>query len=127
MASSYETGKALSERMNPGMEAVLEERYGDLVPGLAQSVVDFAYGQQYARPGLGMRERVIATIAAVAALGAQTGPQLRIHIKAGLSEGLTPQEIGEIIWQMALYGGFPAAISALNVLRDVLAEQETTD
>ena len=127
MASSYETGKALSERMNPGMEAVLEERYGDLVPGLAQSVVDFAYGQQYARPGLGMRERVIATIAAVAALGAQTGPQLRIHIKAGLSEGLTAQEIGEIIWQMALYGGFPAAISALNVLRDVLAEQETAD
>lgn len=107
MSDSYARGKALSEQLNPGMEAALEARYGAIVPGLARSVVDFAYGQHYDRPGLPLRERYLATIAALTALGGQTRPQLKVNIAGGRKAGLSREEIGEVIWQMALYGGFP--------------------
>ncbi|WP_424973259.1 carboxymuconolactone decarboxylase family protein [Dinoroseobacter sp. S76] len=125
--STTETGRRLSEELNPGMEAALEARYGHLVPGLAEGVVDFAYGRQYARPGLPLRERYIATIAALTALGGQTKPQLKVNIAGGRKAGLSQQEIGEVIWQMALYGGFPSAINALNAALEVFAEEEETE
>lgn len=78
--NTTELGRHVSERLNPGMEAALEARYGHLLPGMAESVVDFAYGRQYARPGLSLRERYLATIAALAAQGGQNAPQLRINI-----------------------------------------------
>lgn len=117
--NTTETGRQLSEQLNPGMEAALEQRYGHLVPGLSESVVDFAYGRQYARPGLGLKERYIATIAALTALGGQTKPQLKVNIAGGLKAGLSETEIAEVIWQMSLYGGFPAAINGLNTAIEV--------
>ena len=121
--STTETGRRLSEELNPGMEAALEARYGHLLPGLAEGVVDFAYGRQYARPGLPLRERYIATIAALTALGGQTKPQLKVNIAGGRKAGLSQQEIGEVIWQMSLYGGFPSAINALNAALEVFSEE----
>ncbi|WP_424973869.1 carboxymuconolactone decarboxylase family protein [Dinoroseobacter sp. S124A] len=125
--TTTETGRTLSEELNPGMEAALEARYGHLVPGLAEGVVDFAYGRQYARPGLPLRERYIATIAALTALGGQTKPQLKVNIAGGRKAGLSQQEIGEVIWQMALYGGFPSAINALNAALEVFSEEEEAE
>ncbi|MFK7762076.1 MAG: carboxymuconolactone decarboxylase family protein [Roseobacter sp.] len=124
MSDTTDTGRVLSEALNPGMEAALDARYGHLVPGLAEGVVDFAYGRQYARPGLPLRDRYLATIAALTALGGQTAPQLKVNIAGGRKAGLTQQEIGEVIWQMALYGGFPAAINGLNAALDVFSEEE---
>ena len=71
-------------------------------------------GRQYARPGLPLHDRYLATIAALTAQGSQTRPQLMISIQAGRKSGLSQQEIAEAIWQMALYGGLPATINALN-------------
>lgn len=119
-----DTGRALSEQLNPGMEAALDARYGHLLPGMAEGVVDFAYGRQYARPGLPLRDRYIATIAALTALGGQTRPQLKVNIAGGLKAGLTEKEIAEVIWQMSLYGGFPAAINALNAALEVFEESK---
>lgn len=116
---TLETGRTLAEQFNPGMEAALEARYGHLLPGMAASTVDFVYGQQYARPGLPPRDRYLATIAALTAQGAQTHAQLKINIQAGLKAGLSRNEIAEVIWQMALYGGLPAAINALNTALDL--------
>lgn len=124
MSSTTDIGRALAEELNPGMEATLEQRYGHLVPGLAEGVVDFAFGRQYARPGLPVRDRFVATVAALTALGAQTAPQLKVNIASARKAGLSREEIGEIIWQMALYGGFPAAISGLNVALEVFAEED---
>ena len=117
-------GRELSERLNPGMEAALRERYEALVPGMAEAVVDFAYGRQYARDGLPLRDRYLATIAALTALGGQTRPQLKVNIRGGRAAGLSRREIGEVIWQMSLYGGFPAAINALNAALEVFDAEE---
>ncbi|MCP8690099.1 carboxymuconolactone decarboxylase family protein [Marinobacterium sedimentorum] len=117
-------GRALSEQLNPGMESTLEARYGHLLPGMAETIVDFAYGRQYARPGLPLRDRYLATIAALTAQGGQTRPQLKINIQAGRNAGLSREEIAEVIWQMALYGGLPAAINALNAALEVFAAEK---
>lgn len=123
MTDSTAKGRALAETLNPGMEATLEDRYGHLVPGMAEAVVDFAYGRQYGREGLPLRDRYLATIAALTALVGQTSPQLKVNISGGRKAGLSQQEIGEVIWQMALYGGFPAAINGLNAALEVFAEE----
>ncbi|MDF1668658.1 MAG: carboxymuconolactone decarboxylase family protein [Roseovarius sp.] len=117
--TTTERGRALSERLNPGMERALNERYGHLLPDMAEGVVDFAYGRQYAQPGLPLRDRYLATIAALTALGGQTRPQLKVNIEGGRKAGLSQEEIAEVIWQMALYGGFPSAINALNAALEV--------
>jgi len=124
MNDKTDIGRKLSEELNPGMEAALKARYEHLVPGLAEDVVDFGYGRQYGRPGLPLRDRYLATIAALTALGAQTAPQLKVNIAGGRKAGLSQQEIGEVIWQMTLYGGFPAAINGLNAALEVFAAEE---
>lgn len=122
--STTEIGKDLSETLNPGMEEALDARYGHLLPGMAEGVVDFAYGRQYARPDLPLRDRYIATIAALTALGGQTKPQLKVNISGGRKAGLSQKEIAEVIWQMSLYGGFPAAINGLNAALEVFQDEE---
>lgn len=82
-----------------------------ICPDLGRYIVEFGFGDVYSRPGLTLREREIATIAALAAMGT-AAPQLAVHIKAGLNVGLTREEIMEVIIQMALYAGFPASLNA---------------
>jgi 4-carboxymuconolactone decarboxylase len=123
-AETTAAGRALAEKLNPGMESVLDARYGHLLPGMAEAIVDFAYGRQYARPGLALRDRYLATIAALTVQGDQTRPQLKINILAGRAVGLSREEIAEVIWQMALYGGLPASINALNAALAVFAHED---
>ena len=122
--SKLEDGRRLVAELNPGMEEVLAERYDALGPGLSESVVDFAYGRQCARPGLPLRDRCLATIAALTALGSQTAPQLRVNIMGARKAGLSRKEIAEVMRRMSLYGGFPAAINALNTAPDVFAQED---
>lgn len=90
----------------------------DIAPDFATYVFEFSFGDIYSRPGLGLREREIATIAALAALGNAT-PQLKVHIEAGLNVGLNENEIVEVLIQMAVYAGFPAALNGLFAAKDV--------
>jgi 4-carboxymuconolactone decarboxylase len=117
-------GRRLLEALAPDMEAVLDARYGHLLPTMAHDLVGFVYGAHYGDDAVDMRSRQIATIAALTALGSQTAPQLRVHIEIGRRVGLGREEIARIIWQMALYGGFPAAINGLNVALAVFAAED---
>jgi 4-carboxymuconolactone decarboxylase len=100
--------------MNPELESVLAERYDRHLPGFAETLIEQAYGRYYAREGLDLKTRQIATVAALTALGGQTGPQLRINIEHALAAGASEREILEVIYQMAVYGGMPSAINGLN-------------
>jgi 4-carboxymuconolactone decarboxylase len=73
---------------------------------------------------LPLRDRYLGTIAALAALGGQTKPQLMVNIAGGRKAGLSKEEIAEVIWQMALYGGFPSAINALNAALEVFEAED---
>lgn len=95
---------------------------GDIAPDFANYILEFPFGDIYSRPGLDLRSREIATIAALAALG-NAAPQLKVHIEAGLNVGLSREEIVEILMQMAVYAGFPAALNGLFAAKDVFAQR----
>lgn len=86
---------------------------------LGRYIVEFAFGDIYSREGLSLREREIATVAMLTVMGGRE-PQLRVHLNAALNVGLTAEEIEEIIIQTVPYGGFPTAINALNLLKQVV-------
>ena len=120
-------GRTLSEDVMPGLETALAARYDKYVPGFSKWQIATVYGGVYARDGLDLRTRQLCTIASLATLGAQTAPQLRVHVKAALDMGIAEREVSEAILQMALYGGFPAAINALNAAIEVFEEHEDAD
>lgn len=95
---------------------------GDISPDLGAYVMEFAFGDIHRRPGLDLRLREIATLAALTALGT-AAPQLRAHIDGALNVGCTEQEVVEVILQMALYAGFPAAINGMQAAREVFQER----
>ncbi|WP_315757680.1 MULTISPECIES: carboxymuconolactone decarboxylase family protein [unclassified Bradyrhizobium] len=95
----------------------------DIAPDFATYVIEFPFGDIYSRPGLDLRSREIATIASLTALGNAT-PQLKVHIHAGLNVGLSRDEITEVIMQMAVYAGFPAALNGLFAAKAVFAEAD---
>ena len=90
-------------------------------PDFATYVVEFPFGDIYSRAGLGLRERELAVVAALCALG-NAAPQLRVHIHAALHVGCTPGELVEVVMQMSVYAGFPAALNGLSALREVFGE-----
>lgn len=89
-----------------------------IAPDFSRLLVEFGFGDIYSRPGLDLKSREIATIAALAALG-NAQPQLKVHIEGALNVGCTREEIVEVFMQMALYAGFPAALNALFAAREV--------
>jgi len=92
-----------------------------IAPDLARYVVEFPFGDIYMRPGLDLKSRQIATVAALTALGTAQ-PQLKSHLRAALNVGCTQAELVEVVMQMAVYAGFPAALNGMAVLKEVLAE-----
>ncbi|MEU3369941.1 carboxymuconolactone decarboxylase family protein [Streptomyces sp. NPDC006711] len=94
----------------------------DIAPDLTRYIIEFAFGDVYARPGLGLKERELASVAMCTALGT-AAPQLRIHVHGLLNVGGTREEVVEVITQMAGYAGFPAALNAVAVAREVFEER----
>ena len=92
----------------------------DIAPDFARYIIEFPFGDIYSRPGLDLRAREIATIAALTALG-NASPQLKVHIEAGLNVGLSREEITEVMMQMAVYAGFPAALNGLFAAKEIFA------
>lgn len=91
----------------------------DLAPDLGRYIIEFGFGDVYSRPGLDLRTRELATVAALTAMG-NARPQLEVHLAAALNVGATTTEIVEVIIQMSLYAGFPASLNAITALRTVL-------
>lgn len=89
-------------------------------------IIEFGFGEIYQRPGLDLKSRELATVAALTALGC-CQPQLNVHINGALNVGCEPQEITETIIQIALYAGFPACLNAMFVAKEVFIERGIID
>jgi len=94
-----------------------------IAPDLAKYTIEFPFGDIYQRPGLDLKSREIATVAALTALG-HCQPQLSVHINGALNVGCKPEEIIEVIIQMAVYAGFPAALNAMFTAKEVFQERD---
>ncbi len=121
----YQKGwEKLKEVDGEAGERVIES-LKDIAPEFARLLIEFSFGDIYSRPGLDLKSREIAVVAALTALGNAT-PQLKVHIRGALNVGCTEQEIVEIMMQMAVFAGFPAAINGLYAAKEVFAERKNT-
>jgi 4-carboxymuconolactone decarboxylase len=119
----FERGKKQLEKMSgTGVDAMLSN-LKDIAPDLARYTVEFPYGDVVNRPGLDIKSRQLATVAALTALG-NAPVQLNAHISMALNVGCSREEIIEVIIQMAVYAGFPAALNGMAVAKDVFAERD---
>ena len=93
------------------------DRIKPAFPKLVEMTNQYVYGDVWARPELSKRDRSMVTIAALVALGWRD--QLAGHIERGLGNGLTREEVSEIITHLAMYSGWPSAMTAAHVAVDV--------
>lgn len=122
-----------NKRFNQGLEKLKEidgeigeniiESLQEIAPDLARYTIEFPFGDIYSRPGLDLKSREIATVAALTTLGNAT-PQLKVHLNGALNVGCSREEIVEIIIQMAVYAGFPAALNGMNAAKEVFKERD---
>jgi len=83
-------------------------------------ITRYAWGEIWSRPGLTRAERSIVTLTALAALGREH--ELALHVKAAVRNGLKPEQIGEVLLQVAVYAGVPAANRAFAIAQQALRE-----
>ena len=83
-------------------------------------ITRYAWGEVWNRPGLDRRQRSMITLAALTAVRAEG--ELELHVRAALRNGLTPEEIAEVLLHTAVYAGVPAATAAFAIAQRVLEE-----
>ena len=112
----YERGRRRFLEVHDQKALKAVESLGDL----GRSIIEFVYGDLYTRPGLSTRDRELAAVTALVALGRSS--QLPQHLRAALKAGLTEKELREVIMQTATIAGFPPAMNAMSQLKSVAAE-----
>jgi 4-carboxymuconolactone decarboxylase len=97
------------------------EAFGDLAPALAEYTDKVLFGDVWRRPGLSARDRSLITVATLVALYRTN--ELPFHIKRALENGVTRDEIIELITHLAFYSGWPTANTALGIARRAFEER----
>jgi len=90
----------------------LNEEFQDLI-------TRYAWGEIWSRPGLSRQMRSMLTVAMMVALNRQE--EFRLHLKAALNNGVTPEQIKEVLLQTAIYCGVPAANNAFHIANEVIS------
>jgi 4-carboxymuconolactone decarboxylase len=122
MSDRYRRGLDVAEQLATDKLAhFVKSGVAEVAPDFARMVIEFAFGDIYSRDGLDLRSRELIAIAVLAASG-NAGPQLRVHVESAASAGIRKPEIIEVLMQIALYAGFPAALNALADCHDLLTD-----
>jgi 4-carboxymuconolactone decarboxylase len=95
------------------------EEVRPVVPKLIELTEKIVYGDVWERPDLSKRDRSLITVAALVTMSRPD--QLRGHFERALANGVKPAELSELITHLAFYAGWPAAMSAARIAKDVLA------
>ncbi|MGZ8607411.1 MAG: carboxymuconolactone decarboxylase family protein [Actinomycetota bacterium] len=114
----YQRGREKLREVHGDRSLATVEALGDL----GRLIVEVAYGDVYSRPGLTLRERQIASVAALVATGRSS--QLPVHLRSSLNAGLSADELREVIIQTATIAGFPPAMNAMSTLKTIVGEDQ---
>ncbi|MGZ5292189.1 MAG: carboxymuconolactone decarboxylase family protein [Actinomycetota bacterium] len=112
----YQRGREKLREVHGDRSLATVEALGDL----GRLIVEVAYGDVYSRPGLTLRERQIASVAALVATGRSS--QLPVHLRSSLNAGLSADELREVIIQTATIAGFPPAMNAMSTLKTIVSD-----
>ena len=119
----YQRGWEKLKQINAEASEQVLKSLEDIAPDFANYLLEFPFGDIYSRPGLDLKSREIAVIAALTAMG-NAAPQLKAHIAGALNVGCTREEVVEVIMQMAVYAGFPAALNGLSAAKEVFSQRK---
>ena len=97
------------------------QQFGDVAPGLVQYTTDVLFRDLWLRPGLAPRDRSLVTVSALVATGQVA--QIAYHLNRAMDNGLTQEQAGEVVTQLAFYAGWPNAFSALPVVKEVIEKR----
>jgi len=100
----------------------VQELIGDIAPKLAELSDDLLFGDIWERPGLSKRDRSLITVATLVALNRTE--QLPFHFRRALENGIKKEELIELITHLAFYSGWPTAMSAVLLAKEVFQEDE---
>ena len=100
-----------------------EAAKSDLDAEFQDLITRYAWGEIWTRPGLSRHSRSLLTIGLMVALN--RGDELRLHLRAAASNGVTAEEIREVLMHCAIYCGVPAANSAFHIAKEVLNDQSS--
>lgn len=112
---------AFSAHAQDAQPSRAQQLMSDVAPKLAELTDDVLLGDVWERPGLAKRDRSLITVAALIALNRPE--QLRSHVRLARQNGVTEEELAETITQLAFYAGWPNAISAVSVAREVFRDE----
>ena len=101
--------------------SVAQQLMGDIAPKLAQLTDSVLFGDVWARPGLSPRDRSLVTVSALIAMNRPD--QLRSHLARAHANGVTRDELIEAITHLAFYAGWPSAVTAVGIAREVLPQR----
>jgi 4-carboxymuconolactone decarboxylase len=126
MTDARRDGLNIFKELMPGLipDNLASLRDGSFADELADLSFDHVFGSLWTRPGLDRRSRSLVTLGALIALRATE--ELKFHFPIALRNGLTIEEIEEVVYHMAGYAGFPAAATARNIGREVLPKPQAT-
>src|SRR5581483_2631753 len=102
--------------------AAAREKVRKVAPKLIDLTEKVVFGDVWERPGLSKRDRSLITVAAL--MSTYRPEQLRVHIARALENGVTREEIGELITHLAFYSGWPTAMTAATIAKSVFDEQQ---
>jgi len=105
----------------PAQQSRAQQLMGDIAPKLADLTDTVLFGDVWARPQLSRRDRSLVTVSALIAMNRPD--QLRSHLALARQNGLTEEELVEAITHLAFYSGWPNAVSAVSVAREVFAKK----
>ena len=114
----FDRGMELLERIDGRGGAAVLRSLEDIAPDLGRYIVEFAFGDVCARPGLSLEEREMITLASLLTAGG-CEPQLEVHINAALNVGVPPETIVETFLQCVPYTGFPRVLNAVFAAKRV--------
>ena len=118
-------GKQTLDVITGGTTAQVLAGVAETSPDLAQWITDFAYGEVVSRPELDLCTRELVTVASLTTQG-NAPRQLTAHVNGALNAGCKPEAVVEVVTQMAVYAGFPAALNGIAVVKEVFAERKIT-
>lgn len=120
-SEKYKKGMEILETISPGAGERVKDGLGEIAPDMVNYLMEFVFGEISARPGLNMKLREITAVAALTAIG-NAPNQLKVHIKGALNSGCSREEIVEVIMQVLVYAGFPAALTGIRIAKEVFIE-----
>ena len=119
----YARGAEVLGRLDPAAPQRVVDAYAKVSPDFGRYVIEYPFGDIYARPGLDTRTRLLAAIAALTAVG-DTEVPLGHHVRYALNAGCTREQVVETVMQTSVYAGFPRAVAGLAVAEEAFEAQD---